>query len=107
MIIVRRRTCEAGVSFLRDTRTAVAVCDESLSDGFWHDAATSVSLLPDALAFIVIGDDEALAQEVQALGELRAVVQPLRESDVLWTIASASDAWVKHPEAGEPKCSRA
>ena len=59
-IIVRRRTCAAGVSFLRDNRTALAVCDESLPDGFWHDAAMMLSSLPDAPGLIVIGDDEAL-----------------------------------------------
>ena len=109
-IIVRRRTCAAGVSFLRDNRTALAVCDESLPDGFWHDAAMMLSSLPDAPGLIVIGDDEALAQEVQGLRGLGTVVQPLRESDVLWTIASAWHAWMKRREDGMngvPKCSLA
>ena len=99
-IIVRRRTCKAGVSYLRDNRTAVAVCDESLPDGFWHDAAMMLSSLPDAPALVVIGDDESLAQDVPARGGFGALVRPLRESDVLWTIASAWHAWMKRREYG-------
>src|SRR4051812_10724933 len=52
--IVRRRTCQAGVSFLRDNPTAVAVCEESLSDGFWQDAARVLSSLPAAPSLVVI-----------------------------------------------------
>ena len=108
--IVRRRTCKAGVSFLRDNLTAVAVCEESLPDGFWHDAAMVLSSLPDAPALVLIGDDQALAQEVHALGGFDALIRPLRESVVLWTIASAWHAWMKrreHGRNGVPKCSRA
>src|SRR5437016_3545902 len=59
--IVRRRTCQEGVSYLKDNPTAVAVCEESLPDGFWQDAARVLSSLPDAPALVVIGDDEAIA----------------------------------------------
>ncbi|MBZ5617775.1 MAG: hypothetical protein LAQ69_03420 [Acidobacteriia bacterium] len=108
--IARTRTCEAGVSFLRDNTAAVAVCEESLPDGFWHDAAMALSSLPDAPALVVIGDDEGLVQEVLALGGFDALVRPLRESEVLWTIASAWHAWMKRFESGgngAPRCSGA
>ena len=108
--IVRRRTCEAGVSFLIDNPTAVVVCEESLPDAFWHDAAMVLSSLPDAPALVVIGEDQSLAHEVHARGGFDALIRPLRESEVLWTIASAWHAWMKRRENGGngvPKCYRA
>ncbi len=93
--IARARTCEAGISFLRDNRAAVAVCEESLPDGFWHDAAVALNSIPDAAALVVVGDDQSLVHEVLALGGFDALVRPLREADVVWTIASAWHAWMK------------
>lgn len=100
-IIARARTCAASVSFLRYNSAAVAVCEESLPDGFWHDAATALSSLTDAPALVVVGDDQSLVHEVVALGGFDLLVRPLREADVVWTIASAWHAWMKRPRASE------
>ena len=73
------------------------VCEESLPDGLWQDAARVLSSLPAAPALVVIGDDQALAQEVQALGGFDALIRPCH-------------AWMKRREDGGngvPKCSRA
>ncbi len=93
--MARAHTCEAGMSFLRENRAAVAVCDESLPDGFWHDAAAAFRSLPDAPALVVVSDDQSLVREVLALGGFDLLVRPLRESDVVWTVASAWHDWMK------------
>lgn len=98
--IARTRTCADGVSFVRDNRAAVAVCEETLPDGCWYDAAAALNSLPDAPALIVIGDDPAIAQEVEALGGFDALVRPLREAEVVWSIASAWHAWMRRRESG-------
>lgn len=103
--IARARTCEEGASFLSENRTAVAVCEQRLPDGFWHDAAFEVSSIPDAPALVVVGDDESILHEVLALGGFDVLVRPLRERDVVWTIASAWHAWMtrfKGREDGAP-----
>jgi len=97
--IGRARTCQEGVAFARTNLAAVAVCEESLPDGFWHDAAAAFKSLPNAPALIVLGNDPSLGDEVLALGGFDVLVRPLRESDVVWTIASAWHAWMKRFEA--------
>ncbi len=99
-----------GMAFLRDNRAAVAICEEELPDGCWRDAAVALGSIPDAPELIVIGENQALAQKVLALGGFDALVRPLRESDVVWTIASAWHAWMKRFDGGEngvPLCSGA
>lgn len=98
--IARTHSCGAGLSFLRENRAAVAVCEEVLPDGSWQDAAAALGSLPDAPALVVVGEDEALGREVSALGGFDVLVRPLRQSDVVWTIASAWHAWKKRCEAG-------
>lgn len=103
-------TCADGVSFVRGNRTAVAVCEEVLPDGSWQDAAVALNSVTDAPALVVIGDNPALVQDVPALGGFDSLVRPLREIDVLWTIASAWHAWMNRFEAGgngAPSCSGA
>ena len=99
--IARARTCREGVSFLKNNRAAVALCEESLPDGFWHDTAVALSSLPDAPALIVVSSDPSLVHEVLALGGFDVLVRPLRESDVVWTIASAWHAWKKRSGQSE------
>jgi DNA-binding NtrC family response regulator len=93
--VARARTCDEGISFLRKNRAAVAVCEESLPDGFWHDSAAAFRSLPEAPALVVVGDDYSLVHDVLASGGFDVLVRPLRESDVVWTIASAWHAWMK------------
>lgn len=100
-IIARTRTCREAVSFLKTNQAPVAVCEESLPDGFWHDAAAALGSIPGSPALVVIGDHQSLVHEVRALGGFDVLVRPLRESDVLWTIASAWHAWMKRFEANE------
>ena len=99
--IARARTCQTGISFLRHNTAAVAVCEEILPDGYWHDAAAALQSVPEAPALVVVGDDHSLVHEVLALGGFGVLVRPLREVDVVWTIASAWHAWMKRFEASE------
>jgi len=98
--ITRARNCETGMAYLQDNRAAVVVCEESLPDGSWHDAAAAIRSVPDGPALIVVGDDGALVEEVLALGGFDALVRPLRDPEVVWSIASAWHAWMKRIEAG-------
>jgi DNA-binding NtrC family response regulator len=93
--MARARTCEEGLSFLTTERAAVAVCEESLPDGFWHDLAAAFRSLPEPPALIVVSDEYSIVQEVLASGGFDVLVRPLQEADVVWTIASAWHAWMK------------
>ena len=97
--IGRARTCQEALELMKTHRAAVAVCEESLPDGFWHDAAAALNSLPNAPALIVLGNHPALVHEVLAVGGFDVLMRPLRESDVVWTIASAWHAWMKRFEA--------
>jgi hypothetical protein len=92
------RTCAEGISCLRDNRTAVVVCEASLTDGSWHDAAMALRSIPDAPSLVVVSDDHSLEDEVVALGGYDVLVRPLRESDAAWTVACAWHAWMKQFE---------
>jgi DNA-binding NtrC family response regulator len=98
--IARTPTCTAANAFLRDSRAAVVVCDPVLPDGRWHNVAAALSSLADTPALIVVGDDHSLLQEVLAFGGFDVLIRPLRESDVVWTIASAWHTWMKRIGAG-------
>ncbi|HWQ54490.1 MAG TPA: hypothetical protein VN442_12470 [Bryobacteraceae bacterium] len=105
--IADTRSCATGTEFLRNRRAAVAVCEEVLPDGSWHDVSAALNSVPDAPALIVVGNDQAVVQEVLSFGGFDALVRPLRESDVVWAIASAWDSWMKRFEAGgkgAPQC---
>jgi hypothetical protein len=91
---------EAADEFLRDTKAAVAICEEILPDGSWRDAAGRLHSIPNAPALVVIGNNEALLDEVLAFGGFDALTGPLRDSDVVWSIASAWQAWMKYFENG-------
>lgn len=97
--IGRARTCQEAVELMKTNRAAVAVCEERLPDGFWQDAAAALNSLPNAPTLIVLGNDPLLVDEVLALGGFDVLVRPLRESEVVWTIASAWHAWMKRFEA--------
>lgn len=99
--IASTRTCETGVAFLKTNQAAVAVCEESLPDGFWHDAAAALTSVPNAPALVVVSDHQLLVQDILALGGFDVLVRPLRESDVVWTIASAWHVWMKRFGATE------
>ncbi len=51
-------------------------------------------------ALIVVGGDAALAREVAARGGFDLLVRPLRQTDVVWAVASAWHGWVKRIEGG-------
>jgi DNA-binding response OmpR family regulator len=93
--VAHARTWREGVSFLKTNRAAVALCEESLPDGFWHETAAALRSLPDAPALIVISSDPSLVHEVLAVGGFDVLVRPLRAADVVWTVASAWHAAMK------------
>lgn len=75
-----------------------------------RDAAATLGPAAEAPVLVVVGNDPSLAGEVLASGGFDALVRPLRKADVLWTVASASHAWITRQEAGKkggPRCSDA
>jgi CheY-like chemotaxis protein len=106
--IVCAHTWEAGVSLIKDNRVAVAVCEDSLPGKDWQEAAAELRSLPGSPALVVIGGEPGLASEVLAAGGFDALVRPLRESEVVWVIASAWHCWLKCDEddgKGALRCS--
>ncbi len=97
-------------AFLGNQKAAVVVCEEALPDGVWQEALGVVNATPDAPMFVVIGSDKSLMGEAPALGGFDAVIRPLREAEVIWTVASAWHQWMKQfedLESGGAPCSDA
>jgi hypothetical protein len=108
--ISRAWSCANALEFLQETNAAVAVCEEFLPDGAWQDMASGLGSVPKAPALVVIGNDRALWDEVVALGGFDVLARPLRETDVIWTVASAWHDWMKRfgsPPTGGARCSDA
>ncbi len=101
---------EDAVEFLQEHNAAVAIFEDALPDGTWQDAATILNSFPNAPMFVVIGSDRTLLDEVLAVGGFDVLTRPLRESDVVWTVASAWHQWMKRfqsQDTGGPRCSDA
>lgn len=96
--VVHRPTGAAGMAFLRDCGAAVVVWEDAPPEGRWREEALALNALPNPPSWIVVGDDEGLVREVAALGGFDALIRPLRESDVIWTVASAWHHWMKRLE---------
>lgn len=101
---------EEAREYLRNHQAAVVICEEALPDANWQDALWAVSSIPDAPMFVVIGGDKALLDEVLALGGFDVLTRPLREAEVIWTVASAWHEWMKrfeNPDSRGARCSDA
>lgn len=95
------RTVAGARDILSNHRTAVVVCESMLQDGSWTDLASHLRLLPIAPGLIVVEDDSISAGEVETLGGFGTLSMPLREADVIWTLASAWHMWMREAEAHE------
>ncbi len=84
--------------FLADHRAAVVICEESLPDAAWQEAVFTLDAIPDPPMLVVIGRDKSLLDEVLALGGFDVLTRPLREAEVIWTVASAWHHWMKRME---------
>lgn len=96
--------------YLGHDRAAVVVCEEALPDAAWQDAALALSAIPGAPMFVAIGGDKARLDEVLGLGGFDLLTRPLRDAEVIWTVASAWHQWMKrfeHPDEGDARCSDA
>lgn len=96
--VVCKPTAAESIRFLGGHRVAVAVCEQNLPDGSWRDLAGALDAIPEAPALIVIGDDDFVASEALAAGSFDVLDRPLKESDALWTIASAWHEWMSRYE---------
>lgn len=108
--IHRSRSLEDAVEFLQQHKAAVAICEETLPDGTWRDAARTLNSLPNGPMLVVIGSDRALSHEVLDSGGFDVLTRPLREAEVTWTVASAWHQWMKRfqgQETGGTRCSDA
>lgn len=95
------RTVGEAHKLLRECRAAVLVCESTLRDGSWTDMADQLRLLPTAPELIVVEDENVSAGEVEALGGFGTISRPLREADVIWTLASAWHAWMNRTESSQ------
>lgn len=95
------RTVAGARDILSNQRTAVVVCESMLRDGPWTDLAGHLRLLPNSPGLIVVEDDSVSAGEVEALGGFGTLSTPLREADVIWTLASAWHMWMSKAEEHE------
>jgi hypothetical protein len=101
---------EDAIKFLQRHEAAVAIFEDALVDGTWRDAARILASFPNPPMLVVIGSDRPLLDEVLAVGGFDVLTRPLRESDVVWTVASAWHQWMKRfrsKETGGPRCSDA
>ena len=101
---------EEAREYLGNHQAAVVICEEALPDADWQDALWAVNAIPDAPMFVVIGGDRTLLDEVLALGGFDVLTRPLREAEVIWTVASARHEWIKRLEntnGGGSRCSDA
>ncbi|MCC6393486.1 MAG: hypothetical protein IT167_22995 [Bryobacterales bacterium] len=106
----RAANLEEARACLGNQKAAVVVCEEALPDAVWQEALGVVNATPDAPMFVVVGSDKSLLGEVSALGGFDAVIRPLREAEVIWTVASAWHQWMKRFEdlgGGGAPCSDA
>ncbi|GEM_PF-5946657 len=104
------KSLESAAAFLREHKAAVAICEEALPDGAWQDAARILHSSPCPPKLVVIGSDRSLLNEVVASGGFDVLTPPLREPEVIWTIASAWHQWMKRfqdEETGGGRCSDA
>ncbi len=93
------RTVAAAMELLADHRAAVVVCESTLRDGTWADLADRLNLLPMAPALVVVEDTGVSTGEIEALGGFGSLSRPLREADVIWTVASAWHMWMNSAES--------
>jgi DNA-binding NtrC family response regulator len=97
-------------AFLESNRVAVAVCEEAWPGAAWQDVLSIVNSVPSAPMFVVVGSDRALLEGVLVLGGFDVLTRPLREAEVIWTVASAWHQWMTRFEGqhtGDPRCSDA
>lgn len=96
--------------FLENNRAAVAVCEESWLEGGWQDVLAIVNSIPNGPKLVVIGNGEDLVDEVAALGGFDALMPPLDNAEVIWSVASAWRDWMESfesPQTRGPRCSDA
>ena len=70
-----------------------------MRDGTWADLADRLNLLPMAPALVVVEDTGVSTGEIEALGGFGSLSRPLREADVIWTVASAWHMWMNSAES--------
>jgi hypothetical protein len=97
--IAQTRTCADSVSFVKRNRVAVAVCDATLPDGSWRDAALAFRSVAAPPALVVVGRDGALTKEVAAIGGFDTLIGPRQDSEMIWTVADAWQSWMKRNQA--------
>lgn len=106
--VVRRTRRSTAVEFLRENPTAVVLCEAELPDGGWRDVLESCAGRPGAPAFVLIGDRRSQWGEGASRDVFDVLTKPLRESDVVWSVASAWHQWTKAREKeGAGLCSDA
>jgi DNA-binding NtrC family response regulator len=109
-VVRRSASLEEARQFLENNRASVAICEEVLPDAVWQDALGTLNAIPEGPMFVVIGSEKTLLGEVLALGGFDVLTRPLREAEVIWTVASAWHQWMKRfedPDSGGARCSDA
>lgn len=93
--IFEARTCREAVSFLRNNRMAVLVCERDLPDGNWKTLLDSLSVLPNPPLLVVTSydADDRLWAEVLNLGAYDVLSKPFDRSEVTRIISLAWLHW--------------
>jgi DNA-binding response OmpR family regulator len=89
------RTCQQGLSILREWAVSIVICERDLTDGTWKDILQALDTLPDRPFLIVTSRlaDDHLWVEVLNLGGYDVLLKPLDHEEVVRSIDSAWRNW--------------
>lgn len=89
------RTCQQGLSILREGAVSIVICERDLPDGTWKDILQALDMLCDRPYLIVMSRlaDDYLWVEVLNLGGYDVLAKPLDHKEVARAIDSALENW--------------
>jgi DNA-binding NtrC family response regulator len=89
------RTCQQGLTILRERTVSIVICERDLPDGTWKDILQELNRMYDRPSLIVTSRlaDDYLWVEVLNLGGYDVLAKPLDHEEVARAIDSALDHW--------------
>jgi DNA-binding response OmpR family regulator len=85
------RTCQQGLSILRERAVSIVICERDLTDGTWKDILRALDTLSDRPLLVVTSRlaDDHLWVEVLNLGGYDVLAKPLDHKEVARVIGLA------------------
>jgi DNA-binding response OmpR family regulator len=85
------RTCQQGLSILRERAVSIIICERDLTDGTWKDILRALDTLSDRPLLVVTSRlaDDHLRVEVLNLGGYDVLAKPLDHKEVARVIGLA------------------